>query len=115
MAKFIVGFGFFGGGFLREFSNTHKVNSKIKLFGCIIRFLQLSIFKKLSGLKGLSWQPSGYDPVLPTQGARVQSLVRELRSHVAHGVAKKKQKEKNLREEGFGDQADAGISAGTTN
>jgi len=27
---------------------------------------------------------------------------------------KKKQKEKNLREEGFGDQADAGISAGTT-
>ena len=29
-------------------------------------------------------------PTLPTQGARVQSLVRELRSHMPHHVAKKK-------------------------
>ena len=27
---------------------------------------------------------------LPTQGARIQSLVRELRSYVPHGMAKKK-------------------------
>ena len=27
---------------------------------------------------GLLWQPSGYDSGLPVQGARVQSLVREL-------------------------------------
>ena len=46
------------------------------------------------------------DPVvkiLPVQGAWVQSLVGELRSHMLHGVAKKKKKRKeNQKACGFG-------------
>lgn len=38
---------------------------------------------------GLPWWSSGQDSALPRQGARVQSLVRELRSHMPHGTAKK--------------------------
>ena len=33
--------------------------------------------------------PSGKDSVLPIQGAWVRSLVRELRSHMLYGMAKK--------------------------
>ena len=33
------------------------------------------------GLRGLPWWPSGWDSRLPSQEVRVQSLVRELRSH----------------------------------
>ena len=33
---------------------------------------------------------------LPLQGARVQSLVRELRSHMAHSMAKKKKKKEGF-------------------
>ena len=32
--------------------------------------------------QGLSWWFSGYDSMLPMQGAEVRSLVRELRSHM---------------------------------
>ena len=35
------------------------------------------------------WQASGYDSMLPLQGAWVQSLVRKLRSHMSSGTAKK--------------------------
>ena len=41
---------------------------------------------------GLPWQPSGEDSTLPLQGARVRSLVRELRSLVLRGTANKKKK-----------------------
>ena len=34
---------------------------------------------------------------LPVQGAQVQSWVRELRSHVPHGMAKKKKKNQTLK------------------
>ena len=36
-----------------------------------------------------SWWSSGYDSTLPTQGVWVQSLVRKLRFHMPHSVAKK--------------------------
>ena len=42
--------------------------------------------------EGLPWWPSGKDPVLPMQGAQVRSLVKELRSHISCGMAKKKKK-----------------------
>ena len=46
-------------------------------------------FKK--GTKqGPPWQSSGWDSVLPMQGARVRSLVGELRSHMTRGAAKNK-------------------------
>ena len=35
-------------------------------------------------------------PLLPMQGVQVQSLVRELRSHVPWGVAKKQKKQMTL-------------------
>ena len=35
-----------------------------------------------------SWQSSGYDSAISSQGAQVQSLVRELRSHRPQGMAK---------------------------
>ena len=41
---------------------------------------------------GIPWWSSGWDSVLSLPRARVQSLVRELRSHKAHRVAKKKKK-----------------------
>ena len=41
---------------------------------------------------GLPWRSSGSHSALPLQGARVQSLVGELRSHMLCGVAKKKKK-----------------------
>ena len=41
-------------------------------------------------LRGLPWPSSGYYSMLPLQGPQVQSLVRELRSHMQRGVAKKK-------------------------
>ena len=36
--------------------------------------------------------PSGQDSVLPLQGARVRSLVREQGSHTLQGTARKKEK-----------------------
>ena len=42
--------------------------------------------------KDFPGSPSGQDPTLPTQGTRVQSLLRELRSHMLHTVIKKKKK-----------------------
>ena len=39
---------------------------------------------------GLPWWSSGYDSALPLQGVQVRSLVRELRSHMLRGTAKKK-------------------------
>ena len=41
-------------------------------------------------LVGSPWRSSGQESVLPLQGAWVQSLVRELRSRMLHGMAKKK-------------------------
>ena len=40
---------------------------------------------------GLPWQSNGLDSALLLQGAWVRSLVRELRSHMPHGMGKKKQ------------------------
>ena len=37
----------------------------------------------------LPWQSGGYDSAISTQGAQVQSLVRELRSHRLQGTVKK--------------------------
>lgn len=50
-------------------------------------------------LASLTWQSSGYDCLLPLQGARVQSLVRELRSHLPCRVAKKKERKKCVHSE----------------
>ena len=36
----------------------------------------------------LPWQSSGYDSAISMQGAQVQSLVRELRLHMLHSMAK---------------------------
>ena len=47
--------------------------------------------------EGLPWWSNGYDSVLPLQGARVLSLVRELRSHMLVGAAKKKKKNDRIR------------------
>ena len=43
-----------------------------------------------------SWQPSGSDSMLPTQGAQVQSLVGELRSHTPHGQRVKTSNRNNI-------------------
>ena len=53
------------------------------------------------GIEGLSWWYRGEDFRLPAQGAPVQSLVRELRSHKSKGTAqgggkREKRKEKEL-------------------
>ena len=40
--------------------------------------IRRSAWCQLSTVLGLSWRSSGYDSVLPMQGAQVQSLVREL-------------------------------------
>ena len=45
--------------------------------------------------QGLPWGSSGEDPALPPQEAWAWSLVRELRSHMLHGMAKKKKKKRN--------------------
>ena len=42
---------------------------------------------------GLPWRSSGWDSVLPLQGARVPSLIGVLRSHMLRGAAKKKERE----------------------
>ena len=42
-----------------------------------------------SNIQGLPWCSSGEDSILPMQDAWVLSLVRELRSHMPHGTAKK--------------------------
>ena len=49
--------------------------------------LRIILFKKAS--RELSWQSSSYDSMFPVQGAQVQSLVRELRTHKPHHGAKK--------------------------
>jgi len=40
----------------------------------------------------LPWQSSGQDSMTPVQRARIQSLVRELRSHISWDVDPKKKK-----------------------
>ena len=48
---------------------------------------------------GIPWRSSGEDgedSTLPMQGPRVPALVRELRSHMPHGAAKKKKKREML-------------------
>ena len=40
-------------------------------------------------VKGLPWQTNGEDSVLPLQGTQVQTLVRDLRSHMLHDQKKK--------------------------
>ena len=52
-------------------------------------YIQLTINLKNKVPQGLFWQSSGSDSVLPLQGARVQSLVGELRSNVPRGMIKK--------------------------
>ena len=60
---------------------------------------QYSLKKKKKEVeKELSWRSSGQESVLPMQGLQVQSLVRELRSHMSSGVVKlKRKKEKKSR------------------
>jgi len=48
------------------------------------------LLQKLLLLLGIPWQYSGSDSMLPLQGARVPSLVEELRSCMPRGMAKKK-------------------------
>ena len=43
-------------------------------------------------MPGLPWQSSGQDSMTPVQRARVQSLVRGLRSHISWDVDQKKKK-----------------------
>ena len=43
-------------------------------------------------MQGLPWRSSGWDTMLPLQGAWVQALVRELGSHMPPGAAKKKKR-----------------------
>ena len=50
--------------------------------------------KKNTEFQGIPWQSSGQDSVLPLQGAWVQSLVGELRSHMPRSAAKTKNKKK---------------------
>lgn len=47
--------------------------------------------------QGLLWQSSGgpWQTLLPMQGVRSQSLVREIRPHMLHGMAKKREKSKH--------------------
>ena len=53
----------------------------------------LRIWKVENIISGIPWQSSGYDSVLPpVQGARVRSLVGELRSHKPHGTARPRNK-----------------------
>ena len=52
--------------------------------------LLLQLFTRRSGFRGLPWWSSGWDSMIPLQGAWVWSLVGELRSHMLCGVAKKK-------------------------
>ena len=47
---------------------------------------------KSKDFEGSPWWFSGYDTVLPLQGAWVQSLVGELKSHKTHATAKKQTK-----------------------
>ena len=42
--------------------------------------------------KGLPWRSSGQDSMIKMQGTWVQSLVRELESHMVCSAAKKKKK-----------------------
>ena len=53
-------------------------------------------------IMGLPWRSSDWDTAHPMQGPWVQSLVRELRSHMPCGEANKKKSRK--RESGFEDQ-----------
>ena len=46
---------------------------------------------EVNGL-GLPWQFSGWDSVLPAQGAQVQPLGRDLGSYMPHGMVKKTKK-----------------------
>ena len=40
-------------------------------------------------MKGLAWQSNGEDSMLLLQGAQVQTLVRDLSSHMLHDQKKK--------------------------
>ena len=51
--------------------------------------------------EGLPWWSNGYDSVLPLQGARVLSLVRELRSHMPCGAAELKKKKNYMKIVGY--------------
>ena len=46
-------------------------------------------------IRGFSWQCSVQDSVLPLQGVWVQSLIKELRSYMLEGLARKKYFQKN--------------------
>ena len=48
-------------------------------------------------MRDLPCGPAVKKPLLPMQGVQVQSLLRELRSHVPWDVAKKKQMKLNMR------------------
>ena len=48
-------------------------------------------------LQGVRWQSSGWDSVLLLQWAQVQSLVRELRSCMSCGLAKKERKKERKK------------------
>lgn len=53
-------------------------------------------FKKES--IGLPWWSGGWDSELLTQGAQVQSLVGQLRSHMLHAITKKTKQNKTQKQ-----------------
>ena len=59
---------------------------KVKSWEATGRFLageeQGQVWTLQRPLRGLPWWSNGYNSVLPTQGAWIRSLVRELRSHI---------------------------------
>ena len=60
------------------------ISERLELF----HFLSFLSRKNTGERMGLPWWSSGYDPILPIQGAWVRSPGGELSSHMPHSVAK---------------------------
>ena len=78
------------------FPHKHElINTHLNTRGGLWRSLEFSLESALSFLV-ICLTNSVVKTALPMQGARVRSLVKELRSHMLCGVAKEPQKTKNL-------------------
>ena len=55
-----------------------------------------TILRQKNKFDGLPWRSSGWDSVLPLQGAQAPSLVGELRSRKPRGMAKKTKTNKKM-------------------
>ena len=73
---------------------SRRRSTKVKEFF----FLQMYFNIQLLCQSGLPWPSSGYNSPLLLQGARVQSLVRELRSCIRWGQKKKKRRNRKFIE-----------------